>query len=239
MANGEALVLNCVAHLNASRLDSSLSVREDGRLEVVGSIVRDESDPFVVIGPNAFLDVRYCNVVGGFPGPGNIDADPRWIDPLNLDFRLGGDSPCIDAGDTNEAVALLETDLDGNPRFVGAFIDQGPHERQDVPDRVGLRAPEPRVAGAVNVLEVGGGTPDGEIGVAWAAGTGSTPIPFCPGVEFGLANPTVGVTGSGNVVGYVRFEVDVPDRAAGRTIFLQALDREGCATSDVVAVTYD
>lgn len=55
----------------------------------------------------------YCNLPDT-PGPGNIDADPMWVDPENGDYRLLRNSPCIDAGtDTG-----LSTDLNGNPRPV-------------------------------------------------------------------------------------------------------------------------
>lgn len=47
-------------------------------------------------------------------GLGNIDADPRFVDAVNGDYRLRPDSPCIDAGvDLSE---LLATDILGLPR---------------------------------------------------------------------------------------------------------------------------
>jgi len=48
------------------------------------------------------------------PGPGNIDADPRFVNAAAGDFRLRPDSPCIDAG-TN-LVDLITTDIEGHPR---------------------------------------------------------------------------------------------------------------------------
>ncbi len=67
---------------------------------------------------NSTPTVSYTDVQGGFPGTGNIDADPLFVDPLTGDYRLSPGSPCIDAGD-NTAVPLdITTDLDGNPRFV-------------------------------------------------------------------------------------------------------------------------
>ncbi|MHC4902793.1 MAG: right-handed parallel beta-helix repeat-containing protein, partial [Planctomycetota bacterium] len=53
--------------------------------------------------------VTYSNVRDGWPGPGNIDAEPLFVDELgpdgisgtgDEDLRLAADSWCIDAGDS-------------------------------------------------------------------------------------------------------------------------------------------
>lgn len=65
---------------------------------------------------DGFETIAYCNVLGGWPGVGNIDADPLFADPNNDDYHLKSQagrydsatqtwviddmtSPCIDAGD--------------------------------------------------------------------------------------------------------------------------------------------
>jgi len=59
-------------------------------------------------------DVTYCNIIGSYPGEGNIDVDPLFRDPVNGDFHLMAtycrnpyDSPCIDAGDPSIIDSLL------------------------------------------------------------------------------------------------------------------------------------
>jgi predicted outer membrane repeat protein len=62
--------------------------------------------------------VTYSDVQGGWPGIGNINADPLFADPDNGDFRLSPGSLCIDAGDNDAVPQDITTDLDGNPRFL-------------------------------------------------------------------------------------------------------------------------
>jgi len=99
-------------------------------------------------GTNSATTLVYTNVQGGWPGTGNIDADPLFVDPDNGDFRLSAGSPCIDAGHNNAISDLTDTDLDGNPRFADdpnttdtgcgelATVDMGAYEYQGVPAEV-------------------------------------------------------------------------------------------------------
>jgi predicted outer membrane repeat protein len=60
--------------------------------------------------------LTHCDVQGGFPGAGNIDADPLFADG---DGRLSAGSPAIDAGlNAAPGLAGITSDLDGNSRFV-------------------------------------------------------------------------------------------------------------------------
>ena len=79
--------------------------------------------------PDEILDsdlpttVTYSDIQGGWPGTGNINMDPSFVDPDGADndpktwndndFRLAPSSPCIDAGD-NTAVPADACDLDGD-----------------------------------------------------------------------------------------------------------------------------
>ncbi len=62
--------------------------------------------------------VSFSDVQGGWPGIGNIDANPLFVDLGNGDLRLSSGSPCIDAADNTAVPEDITTDLDGKPRFV-------------------------------------------------------------------------------------------------------------------------
>ena len=89
---------------------------------IVNSIIRGNEPPAL---PN-WLDIIFSNVENGFDGEGNIDADPIFVDPDNLDFRIGWESfpeqdetcsPCIDTGDPRSP-----PDPDGSRTDMGAFF---------------------------------------------------------------------------------------------------------------------
>ncbi len=61
-------------------------------------------------------------------GPGNINADPLFVDPDNGDYHLTADSPCVNAGDPEFVPEEGETDIDGEPRVVGGRVDMGSDE---------------------------------------------------------------------------------------------------------------
>ncbi|MHC4429299.1 MAG: choice-of-anchor Q domain-containing protein, partial [Planctomycetota bacterium] len=111
---------------------------------VVNSIVYYNDWPQIVDDSGAVTTITYSDEQYGWPGTGNIDADPLFVDPENGDFRLLPGSPCIDAAD-NTAIPLRSPDLDGNPRLVddpatrdtgfpigwpGPIVDMGAYEYQ-------------------------------------------------------------------------------------------------------------
>ena len=71
------------------------------------------------------------DIQNGLLGSGNLSADPMFMAPAwgtEGDYRLQAESPAVDAGTTH---ALADnTDLDGNPRPSGQFVDMGCYEYQ-------------------------------------------------------------------------------------------------------------
>jgi hypothetical protein len=61
--------------------------------------------------------ISYSNVQGGWPGTGNTNADPMFLNTDMGDYRPSPGSPCIDAGDNTVVPEGIDTDLAGNTRF--------------------------------------------------------------------------------------------------------------------------
>ncbi len=78
--------------------------------------------------------ITFSNIEGGWPGDGNIDADPLFVDPDGGDYHLQPDSPSINSGKTGSNLTG-KVDLDGSPRVQNCFVDMGVYESPygDVP----------------------------------------------------------------------------------------------------------
>ncbi len=66
----------------------------------------------------------------GLAGPGNIEADPLFVDTNAGNYRLQAGSPCINAGALQPAWMPDGLDLDGRPRLdrFSRAVDMGCHE---------------------------------------------------------------------------------------------------------------
>ncbi|MGA1058610.1 MAG: right-handed parallel beta-helix repeat-containing protein, partial [Phycisphaerales bacterium] len=95
---GTGTILNCTitGNLSSSEGGGLYYGAGDGGLLIANSILRDNLAPsstelFYANGGDA---ISFSNVGGGWPGAGNLDADPRFVDANAGDYRLAGDSPC-------------------------------------------------------------------------------------------------------------------------------------------------
>ena len=88
--------------------------------------------------------ITYSNIQGGYPGTGNIDADPIFFDTgywddngtpgnpfddiwMDGDYHLTFNSPCRGSGD-NTVPGLPDTDFEGDPRIFQGSVDMDADE---------------------------------------------------------------------------------------------------------------
>jgi hypothetical protein len=105
---------------------------------VTNCIVRDNGadEKFIQIDCLA-PTVNYSNVEGSFPGNGNIDLHPGFVESgywalrngidqvwVHGDYHLHLNSPCINAGDPDYAESEA-VDIDGEPRVMAGRVDMG------------------------------------------------------------------------------------------------------------------
>jgi hypothetical protein len=84
------------------------------------------NSPYQIEDPG--VTVVHSDVEGGWPGTGNIDADPLFVQPGTDNLRLSIGSPCVNAGDNTAIPPGVTTDIDGNPRIQGGVVDMGAYE---------------------------------------------------------------------------------------------------------------
>ncbi|MHC4945732.1 MAG: right-handed parallel beta-helix repeat-containing protein [Planctomycetota bacterium] len=92
-------------------------------------ILRDNKaprSPDYYIGVTCDPVFNHSIIDGSFPGSGNIDADPCFVDPQGGDYHICFDSPCRDSGDNSSVLAIL--DFEGDPRVHDGFVDMGADE---------------------------------------------------------------------------------------------------------------
>jgi len=104
--------------------------------------------------------VEFSLVEGGWPGAGNLDADPQFLDPDGADgdpntvgdndYRLRSVSPCVDAGD-GSAVPVDRPDLDRD----GNATEPLPYDLAGGPRRVEVRCAVDSGAGGAPNVDVG------------------------------------------------------------------------------------
>jgi predicted outer membrane repeat protein len=139
---------NCTIAGNYSIYDGEAASRIGGPVKILNCILSD-NDGMKISNPTQAI-VTFSNVRGGYPGEGNIDADPRFVRPgywvdandantivepndpnavwVDGDYHLLPESQCINTGEPNYIPVPNETDLDGNRRVTGGRIDMGAYE---------------------------------------------------------------------------------------------------------------
>ncbi len=148
-AIGTSVVANCtIAH---NRIKPGSSVSDHSKRTGGGLYLESESGGVAVncviwgnhseagLGHDWDADIGAISYSCTFPNPqgtANIAVDPRFVDPVNGNYRLDITSPGIDTG-TNQAWMAEATDVDGNPRILFGRVDMGCYELTEPADSDG------------------------------------------------------------------------------------------------------
>jgi len=110
-------IVHCTVADNGPR---GITVMPDSSAVMTNCIVWGHSTEEVSGGQT----VNYSDVAGGYPGNGNLDVAPMFVNEALLDYQLMNGSPCINTG----IAAGVLFDCLGVPRPVGGAVDLGAYE---------------------------------------------------------------------------------------------------------------
>lgn len=238
--NCTADIVNCTFLDNWSAVGGVIATNSSVRVwesdvRVVNCVLRDDCAE-VRVADASTVTVDFSIIARGYPGIGNVNINPL-LDPVSFAPLPG--SPCIDAGRNADIIAFA-TDALGNPRRLddpgtpdrgegeAPLVDIGAFEFQGTTPRsmLLLTPPEP-VAGEALGITLSAGRP---AATAWVLAslrdTGLTYIESL-GLVVELGSPqVVGESAVTNANGEAEWNVITPLNLAGRSISLQAAQRE-------------
>ena len=117
---------NCTFSANSAGYSGGAMFNDDSSPALTNCILwGDTPDEVLNTGPESLPVVTYSDIEGGYDGVGNIDKDPRFVDPGSGDFHLETGSRCIDAGN-NAAPYLPPYDFEGDDRVLDGDGDGEP-----------------------------------------------------------------------------------------------------------------
>lgn len=143
-------IYDCVYGISFDNVNSAVLVRNNTIVNNYGGIQSYGGvEPNIV---NCILwdngdDLNNCTAtysciegVSDANGIGNISSDPLFVDRNNDDYHLSPNSPCIDVGCPNGNYGG-ETDIDGQPRIQGIYVDIGADEAGSAYSGCGIYIP--------------------------------------------------------------------------------------------------
>ncbi len=126
VAGANATLTNCTMASNTANFGHALFC-EDASPTLTNCILWSVDPNEIHVSSDSGPIVAHCDVQGGWPGDGNIDEDPLFVDPDSDDYHLSTGSPCINVG-SNYAPELPDEDIEGNPRIQHCRVDMGAYE---------------------------------------------------------------------------------------------------------------
>lgn len=127
--NSNPTVANCTFSGNQAVFHGGGVANFASSPEIINCILWDNY-PVEIGNLSGSVSIVTCSDIKGiavYPGEGNINLDPLFVDPDANDYHLLSDSPCIDMGDPCGDYTG-QTDIDGEPRVFGNYVDMGSDE---------------------------------------------------------------------------------------------------------------
>jgi hypothetical protein len=169
--NCNPTLMNCTVINNAAFSGGGIFNRQNSHSTVMNSIIWNNVSDQIYNTTGTTTTVTYSNVMEGYPGEGNIDRDPLFVDG---EGRLLKTSPCINMADMTERQGD-ELDIYGNGRILNGCVDMGACEATDATLTADAFTLIPRLAGQI-VMDIDFGA--SFAGRSYAmAGTGSGLVP--------------------------------------------------------------
>ena len=103
---------------NNSINEQGLFFGDSSQAVLINNIIWNNADEEIFIGPDADVEVRYCNVHDGWEGEGNIDVLPRFVGQSYGNYNITGFSHCLGAG-------IEEIEIDGTWYYAPEFDIEG------------------------------------------------------------------------------------------------------------------
>lgn len=131
--NNSPTITNCTFTGNSADYGGGISFEHASNGIITNCILWGDNQSFwgeILYDYSIFPDVivAYSNVQGGYPGTGNINADPQFVGSGDLHLQPG--SPSIDTGNNTAVPTGVTTDLDGHLRIQNGTVDMGAYEWQ-------------------------------------------------------------------------------------------------------------
>ncbi|GMU23075.1 MAG: hypothetical protein AMXMBFR13_31580 [Phycisphaerae bacterium] len=136
---GTTALRHCTISLNSNASQGAVYVQASSA-QLSSCIVWGNTPQAISSVSNSTTTVQYSCIQGGFAGTGNINVDPKFVDPGTGNLHIQPYSNCVeagnpllptDAGDMDgdaDMVEVIPFDREGNPRLIGTVPDMGAYE---------------------------------------------------------------------------------------------------------------
>ncbi|ETR73626.1 MAG: hypothetical protein OMM_00803 [Candidatus Magnetoglobus multicellularis str. Araruama] len=120
-------IINCAIVRNSYPEGDAIYASNKTDFSMVNTILWNNGNEIVAISESK-VSAEYCDIEGGYPGQGNINADPVFDDIESGNLHIHKNSPCLNKGTSTNAPRY---DLDENRRPIDGAIDIGIDERKE------------------------------------------------------------------------------------------------------------